>query len=469
MTSPVPGWVPPSPITWSSGEVVSAPRLRADMGGLANLYAQARPMLAGFDGTGDTVPSGGSGVVLDFSLQSLNSWNAQFLSLVAGPTPYHIPLPGYWLLQSFCVQTSPDTGSNQHRYTQGLKTVQNGGGANSFDGGSDSGDGVANHEFGLGNLDMLLFNSYAATADTAAVYAFTTDASGTTVASGYLIAEWIALPGQGSGLTNYTGPAGTVVNSPWAAALPGSGPGSTLVNSVSAGASSMQVNDPTGIVAGGTLGLDWYFGNPVKPIAEQVVVNTVSGNTVTTTTTFQFPHGQGAPVAVPISASWLNQQSRDLINFLGYPPIMRGQPSGAQSIASTGFPPTVGGNPTNQLTSMTPTTDNFGGFSSGTYTIPVSGVYLVYGQVAYAGSTTSNVVWGVGVSVSGGTIQWGTLTRTATVSAGAQVIIPTFRRHMRLTAGQTITLWAFQNSGAAVNTLTGGSSFTKFIAAWRSF
>jgi hypothetical protein len=111
--------------------------------------------------------------------------------------------------------------------------------------------------------------------------------------------------------------------------------------------------------------------------------------------------------------------------------------------------------------------DNFGGFASNTYTIPVSGVYLVYGQVYYAGSSTGFVA-GAGIKVGSGTTQWGTV--WAFSGGTAQALAATVRRNLRLTAGQTIKLIAYQAVGSAMNTevaAPGGTS--KLVVVFRSF
>jgi hypothetical protein len=235
------------------------------------------------------------------------------------------------------------------------------------------------------------------------------------------------------------------------------------------------VNDPTGMVVNGTLGLDVINSQLYASVAEDVTITSVAGGTIGISAA-AFPHAQGAPVAVPVSAAFLNQQSRDVIRFLAFPPLLKAYATAAQAIASSGFPPTVGGNPGNQITHLSVTgyyssgngIDTFSGFASNTYTIPVAGAYLVYGQIPYTGST-STFNCSAGVSVNGGTIQWGVILRNPPAPASPQIMTPTFRRLMRFNANDTLTLWAYQSVGVNMNTIATTGTFAKLIAVFRAF
>ena len=87
----------------------------------------------------------------------------------------------------------------------------------------------------------------------------------------------------------------------------------------------MTVGETTGMIVGATLGLDYYEGAPVSPMAEPVTITSISGTTIGISAT-AYPHGGTLTpgyVAIPVSAAWMNQQVRDIINFLAYPPICR--------------------------------------------------------------------------------------------------------------------------------------------------
>jgi hypothetical protein len=455
----------PSPRTWSAGDIISVPRLRGDMANLAGLFVTGRPLLVGYCGIQSM--TSGTQALMQFTEATAN-WG---ISVVGSPTannPYYsVPFAGWYLAQGNVTVKAPSTTPGLYKYAMGFRAVINGAAPAFFDGGAvpSTGNTATAAEIGPTGADLYQLNPN--TADSIAWYGYQ-DSGSTQTGFGVMLAEWICLPT--SGLTSYTGPYGTKVTAPAAAAAFPSGPGTYVTNSggIAAGATSVTVKDATGMITGGTLGLDYINGQLNLPTAEAATITSVAGTTIGITAT-SYPHLQNAPVAVPVSAAFLNQQSRDLINFLAYPPILRAISGSTQSIGSTGFPPTVGGNPTNQITTLGATTvDNFSGFSgSGTYTIPVSGMYFVYGQIYYAG-TTSACAYGAGISVSGGTIQWGTSARSDT-TGGAQSFCMTVRRQLRLTAGQTITLWAYQGSGSNMNTVSSSSDYSRLICVWRSF
>ena len=454
MTSPVPGMTYPNPRTWAAGDQITTPRLRGDMTNLAALFASGRPLMVG---TAETPASFSAGTnTLGFAITYANSWNVSVVNSAGTNTTYLIPWAGWWLVQAN-LAVSPIASNVQDKNGVGFTAVVNGAGAASTNGGfSPAGTGASGDYIGMFGAELYQFNPE--TSDTIAWYGH----ADTTVQlwSNMLMAEWICLPT--SGLTDYTGPYGTVVSSPAAVAAFPSGPGTYITNTggIAAGAVSMTVRDATGMVTGGTLGLDYVNGQLNTVTAEAVTITSVTGTTIGISAT-SYAHLQNAPVAVPVSAAFLNQQCRDVVNFLAYPPVLRAASSTTQSIPSQTFPSGT------QITTLgTETVDNFGGFSSSTYTAPVGGIYYVYGQVYFAG-TTASTAYAAGISVAGGTIQWGTQARSDTTS-GAQAFCMTVVRHLRLTAGQTITLWAWQNSGSSMNTVSSGAELSKLIVVWRS-
>jgi hypothetical protein len=455
----------PDPRTWSEGDLITVPRLRGDMTNLASLFMTGRPMLlAQLYINPGLIANTNLALDLNDGLAYLNTWNVPLGTVGGSNSLYQIPLAGWWLASGAALVDAPSS-PGADRYGFGFSTVVNGSGPGTMDGGCVPGS-VASSEIGPTGMDLYQFNTYAATSDTLAWYAFCS--ANAVLFTAYMNAEWVALPT--SGLTDYTGPYGTVVSSPSAAAAWPPGPGTYITSSggIAAGATSLTVHDTTGIIDGGTLGLDYIASQPAQAYAETVTVSGVTGSTVSISAA-SYAHSQNAPVAVPVSAAFLNQQCRDVVNFLAYPPVLRAISSTTQSIASSSFPPTVSGNPTNKITTLGSTTvDNFSGFSgSGTYTVPVAGVYLVYGQVYYTG-TTSVCNYGAGISVSGGTIQWGNVIRSDT-SGGAETFCANVTKHLRLTAGQTITLWAYQDSGSAMATISAGPSRSRLICIFRSF
>jgi hypothetical protein len=354
-----------------------------------------------------------------------------------------------------------DVDGTESKYAVGFTSVVNGAAAANSDGGAVPG-AAAGVTVGALGAELYQFNTFANTGDSLLQYEFADAVSNPPVPSlvaGGLMLEWVGLPT--SGLTGYSAPYGTVVASPQAAAPFPPGPGTTLSNGISAGATSVTVASSTGMVPGGTLGLDYTAGTLYQPVAEPVSITSVAGTTIGITAT-SYAHATGAPVAVPVSAAFLNQQSRDIINFLAYPPLLRAAGNGTtQSLPTQTFPAGT------QITHLAASIDTFGGFASNEYTVPISGCYLVYGQVYMAGST-HNTAYSAGIQVNSGTIQWGTAFFSDT-SSGAVTLCPTFERVLRLNAGDTVQLFGTQSSASAMNTVSLSNTNSRLIMVWRSF
>jgi len=164
--------------------------------------------------------------------------------------------------------------------------------------------------------------------DTVALYGVQTGASTPAITHAYLTMQWAGAP------------SGTVIASPVAPAPWPPGSGVTLTSPAAAGATSVVVSSAQGMIADGTLGLDVVPPPGVSPpSAEPVTITAITGTTISITPC-AYPHSSGAPVTVPVSAAWLNQQVRDQIRLLAFPPMARLTNSGAatQNLASQTFP-----------------------------------------------------------------------------------------------------------------------------------
>lgn len=220
----------------------------------------------------------------------------------------------------------------------------------------------------------------------------------------------------------------------------------------------MTVIANTGMVAGGSLGLDYYEGQAVSPMAETVTISSVTGLTIGISAT-SYPHGgTNSPgyVAVPVSAAFMNQQVRDVVNYLAYPPMLRVHGS-TQSLTTQTFPAST------QINLTTVTLDNFSGWNgtSHEYVFPQSGVYYVYGQVPFQAAINN---YSAGISINGGTVQWGDSIRTQT----SLINCATVRKTVRVTAGQTLTLQACVDNNN-VTLESASNSYATLLALWRGF
>lgn len=172
-----------------------------------------------------------------------------------------------------------------------------------------------------------------------------------------------------------------------------------------------------------------------------------------------------------VTSAFLNSNIRDTIRFLTYPPIFRGYYAGSGNTVpnqtwpaatvikldtTSGAGTTAGGLPV----------DNYSGWNSGSsyWAAPVAGLYTVFGQVALAGSSNAGHT-GAGLSVNGGTVQWGKGHYSPNHTSPVGDIV--FRR-LRLNAGDQVQLMASNNISATLNVTGSGSSecFTKLVIVW---
>jgi hypothetical protein len=428
----------PSPRTWAPGDELLTSRLRADPGNALLLLANPPLFIGSQTVTGQSVATA-TDVPLELDTEATDTWQSHGIP-AAAVTP---PLAGWYLAEGMASINDTVTATTAGT---GIQAVQ-GGITSLADGGRVAPNGANNPLPAC--ADLVQVNP--ATGDTLALYAFQVSGATKTVASAWLKSEWVCAP------------SGTLVTSPVPAAGWTSG-ATTLLAAVSAGATEVFVADPTGIVTGGTIALDQ--GNSV---AEAVAVTSVSGQTVGIGAC-SWPHAASAPVAVPVSAAFLNQQVRDKISFLAYRPIARLTSQGAsQSLPSQAWPAGTAVAWGSPATSGARCTDNFSGWSSANptrYVFPVSGTYYLHGQV-YCTDAASPFVLSAGLAISGGTIQWGDRTETAGTSTSACATVR--RAAVRVAAGQYAEAYGCQGSGGSLALKNSGNAFCKFLAVWRGF
>lgn len=165
-------------------------------------------------------------------------------------------------------------------------------------------------------------------------------------------------------------------------------------------------------------------------------------------------------VPTPITSAWLNANLRDAVGFLIYPPTMKAHyTAGSSTLANT----TLASPAIVPLTTVD--FDNYGGFTTGAsahYTAPVSGRYLLAGQINLASSNTTTF-YACGLRLNGTTVSWGGIARFAgtSLAGGASVT-----KRLRLSAGDTVQLIAAQASGGSIAYNTTASNQTRLIAVW---
>jgi hypothetical protein len=175
-----------------------------------------------------------------------------------------------------------------------------------------------------------------------------------------------------------------------------------------------------------------------------------------------------------VTSAFLNSSIRNVIEFLSYPPILEYTSSGSQSVPSA----------TQTVVSIlaTATIDNYSAYSTSTrtFTAPAAGTWLLYGMIAWteAGITTGTAraaaLSVTSANYNGGTVitMWGNFEAPANASSTVTNTghCSVVRRRLRLNAGDTVQLIAYQNDSSSNARTIGniGNNITRLIGVWRA-
>jgi hypothetical protein len=170
-------------------------------------------------------------------------------------------------------------------------------------------------------------------------------------------------------------------------------------------------------------------------------------------------------LAIPSPGTWtslqeatsvqFNNDIRNSVLFLANIPYFRA--------VATGSPAGIGSGTAAQVTGMTATLDNWSKFNAttSTYTIPVSGDYLVGAQTGWpaqsASFSCSSIIHAV---------QSGTANSYPGQSSNGENVAAMVLRVLRFTAGDTIQMYGFQNFGSTLAPSANVS--TRMFALWMS-
>lgn len=138
-----------------------------------------------------------------------------------------------------------------------------------------------------------------------------------------------------------------------------------------------------------------------------------------------------------VTNTLLNGSISNALQFLNVPPSLR---------CGTALSTAIAANTPTLVPLTSPQLDPFAGFSSNTYTVQVSGVYLVHGYVVYSKPTSGDTYAGINVN---GTVYYGpsyTVTGAAVTTVQSQVT-----RLLDLQAGDTVKLFAFATTATTLN------------------
>lgn len=141
--------------------------------------------------------------------------------------------------------------------------------------------------------------------------------------------------------------------------------------------------------------------------------------------------------ASTVTSAGLNSGLRDVLRTMNFPPLFRGYDTAGVSVPNA-TNTTIGLNNFNA--------DNYSGWSTPTYTVKQSGLYLVHGIVFFSNFSAQMMA---GVSING-TDYWGPAMPSPSNNAQSATKTQIFS----LNANDTISLRAWQNSGSAQTTNT---------------
>lgn len=172
----------------------------------------------------------------------------------------------------------------------------------------------------------------------------------------------------------------------------------------------------------------------------------------------------------PVTSAFLSKNIRDTIGFLAFPPVAEMYLAGSQTLASQTSLPSPG----SAVSLDTAYIDTYSAFntSTHTWTAPVPGTYWCYGQAPVTGGSGAVSV-ACGLTLTSALYNGGT---TFTIWGGAQVASTSssevncavVRRLLRLNAGDTLQLAAYQDGATTPLLQAGGEWQCRMIVIWRS-
>ena len=213
--------------------------------------------------------------------------------------------------------------------------------------------------------------------------------------------------------------------------------------------------------AGPVLTARWVAANNSLPggvIQVPVFVGTFFGDPffVNEPVTITTPNPGTWTVFEEATATQFNSDIRDSVLFLSNVPACRASLSGTSPSIPSGS-----ALPGSQVTGLTASIDNWGAFAGNTWTCPVSGMYLVYGQAGWPQESTAFSVNTTIQAVQSGVT--GNYTGTGALSIWPQSMV---MRHLRFTAGDTVQLYATHNFSTFLNPASGNN--TRLFTLWVS-
>jgi hypothetical protein len=163
-----------------------------------------------------------------------------------------------------------------------------------------------------------------------------------------------------------------------------------------------------------------------------------------------------------VTSTLMNNGVTNTLNFLNQPPLFQATSINSNTIASgtaTQVSLTAPG-----ASPFLPQVDTFNGLSGSTYTVPVSGVYLVHGSVAYSSSGSAfNCVAGVQIN---STNYWGPAYQQVGAGTGVGATMPAYTALLDLNAGDTVKLMTYNNLSGGAGLNNGAKAPCKLLLQW---
>ena len=192
-------------------------------------------------------------------------------------------------------------------------------------------------------------------------------------------------------------------------------------------------------------------GNFGSPTANTLVANTVTSNTVV------IPGATSGSVSLVASAV-AGTTTATLPAATGTVMVSGNMPAFRGALATN---LTISNITNTQIAFNTKQFDTASAYSSGVFTVPVTGYYQVNATIAWSGDITGQ--WSFNWSTSGGATVYTNAVQIDTATGSGTNHALSGSDLLYLTAGQSLTSWVYQSTGATKYVTAGGETFASIV------
>jgi hypothetical protein len=192
----------PAPAAWTTGEIVSAAVLRADVSDAVQLLIAQRPMFIGTQTTTAQSLTSGTGAAVTLDTELYDNWDGHLVTV--DPAGYYPNFAGWYL----CEGNAPlNYAGTTGQMSAGIGGVQNGGGLTAFYGQRIPNNAEKANPFTVKLMEIVNVGGGAGTGDYISLYAW--ESAGTEPLNNatiwpYLKVRWVAALSGTSGLSTPT-------------------------------------------------------------------------------------------------------------------------------------------------------------------------------------------------------------------------------------------------------------------------